>query len=291
MKTQFSIALLLASCAAFANDSYSTRISGTHTSITHNSGYDLKSNLITARHYLKPVQANENQPYAEAPFLQRASSITGSIGKESSDTNTTETNNYTQKMLGTTIYQGNYILDVFVQNSERNTRLKSNSSLGYDTKTLNGQLSVGYFVQENTTLSYVHSKSTVDSSLVGGVMNLSDWSTSSNGLSVRSVIGLSSGYFVALSGGYKKINVSSVTNSNNNEYEGAVRFYPNTRSYLEYQYVNRDGDNNGSTGNTHRASAGIELNKYWDIHISGAKLHYDDGSKTKFWNLGAGYRF
>lgn len=294
MKRKILALLIAISSSTFASDDYNMLVGMTHSTSTGGMGFDSQADLVGVSYYLNPVKIDSSKPYAEAPYLQRVSSITGFVANTKFESTSERSNPYTPWGGAATIYRGDYMFGVTLQDWNNDTRKKSNLARGYDMKNSVHGLLMGYFVQENTLINYEYAKTTISYSPVGGESARVDWVDESNKIATRTVLMTEEGRFISAGLSYKSTNRTSTTNTSNHEYAGSLRYYPNTSSYVELVHTNRLGDKYGTNGKTNLLALGFELNKEFDVRVSNSKFSPDDLASnydTNNWQISVTCKF
>lgn len=277
------VALFFVHGSVYSADSYSARLGLTHSSTSGTGGRTSNSDVFEIAHYLGGVKFDDSKPYSEAPFLQRVNSINGSVGRVKSETDFDRTDTYSPLGLSGTAYFGDAIFGITIQQYGSSTRRKANVALGYDQRNSNNALTFGYFIQPNTAVYLTHSESSIKFSAVGGEPQMADLTSSTNNIYVRNLIQLSTGQHIASTMGYRS---SDTINS----YFGQIRFYPTTKTYIEYGYTSNNGNNTTPDSHSNTASIGYELNKLWDFRLGADSFSSEQIKINSFW-LGANYKF
>lgn len=274
---------LIVGCSAHAADGYNTQIRLTHSSASGNTGRTSSEDGINIQHYLGVVKFDDSKSFAEAAFLQRVSSISGSIQRTNFETASARYETFAPVAIGATAYHGDYVFGVNLGKYDATARRKANTALGYDLQHSNHALMFGYFVQPNTVVYLTHSKSSTQFSAVGGEQQKSDASSSSNKVSLRKLVQLSTDQYLRVSAGY-----ASTTETNS--YSGVVRFYPSKSAYIEYGYTTNYGKNTTSNNHVNTAAIGYELNKQWGVDLGG-EVYSSKQTEMNTLRLGAHYKF
>jgi hypothetical protein len=282
------------SSTVFASEDYNILVGVVHSKSEGGDGFTGNADLIGGTYYFESVKTNLSQPYAEAPFLQRASSISGFVGNTQYESTTEQSDRYTPLGASATLYKGDFIFGISVQDWANSSRKISNLSRGYDMKNSVCGFMLGYFVGEDTSINYEHSKTTIGYSPVGGEPVRVDLVDSSKRISVHTVIDAGDGRFISAGLSYGSIDRAYTSNTENHEYSGIFRYYPSQKSYLEYVSRMRQGDRNGTNGRTNAMALGFELSNQLDVRLSNSRFSPSDLSSnydTNNWQVGLNFKF
>jgi len=284
MNTKILYFAILLAFSAHAEKDYNNKAGIAFRSMAGDYGQTSNDNSIHLQHYLSPVSYKSAKPYAELEFI-RVSSVSATISKQRLESDSTSYSSNTPKSLNGTFYNDDFVFGIGTTQFDYRARNKNAPSTGYDTNGSGRWLSLGYFVQENTLISYNYNKTSIKNSPVGNVSPTSDQSlsTTNNGLRATSLVQLDGEKFLAINGQY-------FVGSNGNGYYGSLRFYPTPSGYIEYGYTSVSGKDSYVDSHQNTIAGGIRVSREWDIRVE--KSNY---SSPTFHNSGlqfsANYRF
>lgn len=251
--------------------------------------------LFGGTYYFKPVILNNSQPFNELDFLQKASSvsvITGSLNIEDDDFVKT-----TLKPVGISgkVYIDKLVLGLSTDSWDSNFNLKSNTDRYYGIKTTSNKFDIGYFVTDNTVLSFHNTSSNASyTRSTTALTTINDLKKTSNGVSTHTVMSLGGTQSLVLDFAYGQIKRDQTTSQTNREYGVDVRYYPESKYFFEVGYSNNTGDYAREKGSTMNYGAGITITPRFGLMLSSKKFNVSDSTQKTGYSsttLMAGYRF
>lgn len=290
LKLLATVSLTLAATTLYAqSNTYQFEAAYQNLSSSVDDGTKQSGNQFSGKYYLNPVSITAGAPLFELEFLQRASNIAVSYAQVNyEDTNVASTNIDVPQLAGK-LYLNNVILGVSTSPWNKDIPLKAGGFRGTNTNTINYE--IGYFVMPNTSVSYINGNSKATYSANAG---LNDLTITTNGLSSRTLMQISGGQHLAFTLTYNQINRKQTTSQDNTEYGGSLRYYPQSKMYLDVGYKENSGNYANSVGNTLSFGAGYAITPRLGLTLTSDKFTASNNSLKASGTttvLAAGYRF
>ncbi len=285
-----ALALVFTTTGVFAqSETYQFEAAYTNISASDGAGMTQTGNQFGGTYYLKPVSINTGAPQFEAEFLQRASNIGVAYRQSTYEDATYASTSLDVPQIGAKLYLKDVVLGLQTGAWNKDLPLKSGApSISVNSTTTNYE--IGYFVLPNTSVSYINQNSKASYSANAGV---NDLTITSNGLLSRTVMPVSGGQHVAFALSYNEITRKQATTQVNTELGGSLRYYPETKMYVEVGYIQNSGDDKNNVGNKYSVGLGYAVTPRLGLTIASQRLSVADsayaGSTTT--TLSAGYRF
>lgn len=290
MKLISALTLALVASGVFAQ-SETYQFEAAYTNISASAGNSLTQtgNQFSGTYYLKPVAINTGAPLFEAEFLQRASNIGIAYSQLTYEDATTASTSIDVPQVSGKLYMNDVILGIQTGAWNKDLPLKSGAApISVNSNTTNYE--IGYFVMPNTSVSYINQNSKASYSANAG---LNDLTITSNGLLSRTVMPVSGGQHLAFSLSYNEITRKQATTQVNTEIGGSLRYYPETKMYVEVGYIQNSGDYKNNVGTKYSVGLGYAITPRFGVSLASQRLSTADsayaGSTTT--TLSAGYRF
>lgn len=287
--------------ATFAAETYSVEAAARYNTFKkEEDNLKTTSSIAQGTYYFKPITIDSAQPFFEQEFLQRSSGITlkGTVFKA-------EDNNFAKTTAYPVNASGKFYLDKFVAGLSYTYQAKKN--FGYKDTTTNihqevsgngSQLSLGYFVTQNTSLSYVHGQSVTkrtDISTDGTRDPLSNYNWKLNGIASHTVYNLTGSQWLVADLGYYQIKQEmDPPSEKNREYSVSLSYYPFPKLYLQGGYIRNTGENQADKGRTASLGLGYLITQRLGVLLSSYKFTGSvpsEQSNTTVNEVVVGYRF
>jgi hypothetical protein len=292
--TMVAVVVALAATNLYAQETYNVEVVGATGSKNTDDQTKQTLTMFNGIYYFKPIKIETNQPYAELDFLQKASSISLTYGNQSIETANVVNTTITPLGITGTVYIDNLILGFNSSNWSADLKLKSNTARYTGIKANTTGVDIGYFVTPETALSFTTSKDTASYTPSAGVAAQVDLNITTNSITSRTVTSLGGSQSMRVDLQYNQITREQTLSLKNNEYGFSLRYYPDSKYYVEGGYLTNTGDRDYDKGKTLSAGAGILFTPRFGVLLSTAKFTGDvstEQSSSTLTILTAGYRF
>ena len=294
--TMVATVVALAATNLHAQETYNVEVVGTNGSKNTDDQTKQTINMFSGTYYFKSIKIDSNQPYAELDFLQKASSISLTYANQSVETANVVNTTITPIELKGTVYIDNLILGLSSNNWSGDLKLKANTARYYGIKANTTGVNIGYFVTPETALTFTTSKDTASYTPSAGLAAQGDLNITTNSITSRTVTSLGGTQSMRVDLKYNSIAYEAATAASlkNNEYGFSLRYYPESKYYVEGGYLINTGDRDYAKGKTLSAGAGIAFTPRFGVLLSTAKFTGDvstELSSSTLTTLTAGYRF
>ena len=292
--TMVAAVVALAATNLYAQETYNVEAVGQANTLSVDDQSKQSQTIIAANYYLTPIKINNSQPFAELDFLQKASSIGliyANVGLESPTFA-----NATFNPLGIVgkFYADNLIIGFSTANWNTDLKSKTNAANYYGLKYSNTVINIGYFITPETAVTYTNRRAGYTYSASAGLTAVKDANYTTNSFTSQTVMSMSGTQSLRVDLQYNQITREQTLSEKNNEYGVSLRYYPDTKYYVEGGYLANTGDLASAKGKTLSAGAGIQFTPRFGVLLSTAKFTGDvstELSSSTSTTLTAGYRF
>jgi len=285
----------LVSISVYAQETYSFEGAMMYSTVKADDNASQSGTLIGGAYYFKPVVLSNSQPFMELEFLQKASSVSLITGNQKYEDDTFVKTTINPVWFAGKIYMDKLVLGLSTNASDSDFSLKSNTSRYYGIRTTTNKFNIGYFVTDNTTVSFNNENSNASyARSTTALTSISDLKRKSNGISTHTVMPLAGTQTLVVDFSYKQIKNEQATSQTNNEYGAIVRYYPEAKYYFEGGYSNNTGDYARDKGNTVAFGLGMQITPRFGLMLSSEKFNVSDSTQktgNTSTTLTAGYRF
>jgi hypothetical protein len=292
--TMVAAVVALATTNLYAQETYNVEAIASANNLSVDDQSKQTQTQIGANYYLTPIKMDKSQPFAELDFLQKANSIGlvyANVGLESANiANTTIT---PLAIIGQ-FYIDNLILGFSNSNWSTDLKSKTNTANYYGTKYTNTGINIGYYVTPETAVTFTNRRAGYSYTPSAGVTALKDANYTTNSITSQTVMSMGGSQFLRFGLQYNQITREQTLSEKNNEYGVSLRYYPDTKYYVEGGYLANTGDLASAKGKTLSAGAGIQFTPRFGVLLSTAKFTGDvstELSSSTSTTLTAGYRF
>lgn len=285
----------LVAANVYAAETYNVQAGVQYLKGSVDDGTDTTATVIGGTYYFKDVVVDGTQPFMELDVLQKASNVSLQYVNLSMETSVLSKTTVNPVTLGGTLYVDNFILGINNTTWDKAFSLKSNTALNYGIKSTTTGFSAGYWVTPTTAVSFVNSKN--DATYTRSSTSLSaikDLTSTSNGVASHTVTSLGGTQSLVLDFYYDQIKREQTASETNKEYGAKVRYYPESKYFVEGGYIVNTGDYAAHKGKTFVAGAGYAFTPRFAVLLSTSKFDGDVSSEKSSETqtiLSAGYRF
>ena len=288
------VAALVATNAFAQNETYNVEAAIQYGKSSTDDQSTTKSTLGLINYYFKPVVTDSKQPFLERDFLQKASSVGIVYGNITTESSTLASATPTPLGLNGTFYADNFAFQITNISWDKTFLLKSNSARSYSIKSNDNIIKVGYYLTPTTVASFENDQSTASYTAGGGASAIADYKKTTNAISTHTVSPLSGSEFIVVDLKYSQIKRDQTTTNNNTEIKGSIRYYPETKYYVEGGYSTNSGDYDYYKGSEISFGGGYSITPRFAVMISTSKFSgsvSSQNSSSTSSTITAGYRF
>lgn len=292
--------IAIAFCAlAYANvyavETYNTELGIGNLNSSTDAGTDTTMTYIGASYYFKPINIDGTQPFMEMDVLQKASNIGIRYANMSVETSALSKTMLNPLQLSGTFYIDDFLFGLNNSTWNKSFTIKSNTAYNYEIKSTTSGFNLGYWILPSTTISYVYSKASAQYTRNSTSLSaINDLNTTTNGIASHTISKLDGNQSLVLDLGYSQIKTEQTKTENNIEYDAKVRYYPESKYYIEGGFIVNTGDNESDKGKTYVFGVGYAFTPRMGVFLSTEKFNGDvssENSSGKSTTITAGYRF
>lgn len=207
------------------------------------------------KYFLSPVAIDQNQPYGEAEFIQRASNLIVRGTSTSYEDKNSEKTRYGGYGFDGVIYYRDWFLSGSSFSNDFTIRSKANNSRSYAINDASSAVGIGFYFLPLSTLAYSRSQAGASYSPSNGLAAILDIKNTSDALAVKTLLSLQNGQSLGLQGSWTRSNREQTLNESNKIVQVDGAYYLNPKMYLNLGYSKNTGDRAESEGN--RISYGV----------------------------------
>ncbi len=295
MKMIAAVVTTLAVANVYAAETYNIQAGIQHSKSSVDDGTEQTLTSIGGTYYFKDIVIDASQPFMEMDVLQKASNVRIEYASVDFETSSLAKTKLKATRLGGTAYVDNFILGINNTKWDETFKTKANAAQSYGIDSTTTGFNIGYWVTPTTAIGFVNSKSEATYTRSATSMNaIKDESTTSNGIASHTVTSLGGTQSLVLDFYYDQIKREQNKSETNKEYGAKVRYYPESKYFVEAGYIINTGDNAYNEGKTLVAGAGYAFTPRLSVLLSTSKFNGDvsseksSGTSTE---LKLGYRF
>ena len=292
--TMVATVVALTATNLYAQETYNVEVLGSINTLNLDNQEKWTNTKISGNYYLKPIKIDNAQPYGELDFLQKASSLTLSYGNQTYESENTASGKFTPLAIAGNFYFDNFILGLSNSNRSTDLTVKTNAANYLTTKNnLNG-INIGYFITTDTAVYYKYSKDAYTFTPSAIATATKDLSYTTSSITSQTVTSMGVGQTLRVDLQYNQITREQTLLQKNNEYGVSLRYYPESKYYVEGGYLTNTGDWDYTKGNSLSAGIGYSLTSRFNFALSTAKFTADvttQRTSSTSTTLTAGYRF